>query len=70
MEIPTSEVDAIAAPVSLDQHWVKIGNHCRGRLEWTVTKQWVSLLEPTVHQKLDWRVSKGIVRRMSNNDFG
>jgi hypothetical protein len=44
VEVQTSEVDAIPAPVSLAQQWVKFGKLRWTTQECTVLKQWVSLL--------------------------
>jgi len=61
VEVQTSEVDAKPVPVSLAQQWVKFGNHCWATQEFTVVKQWISLLEPISEQQCDQRVPKGIV---------
>jgi hypothetical protein len=52
----TSKVDAIPAPVSFHQQWVRLVNHCWATQEYTVVKQWVLLLESIVKQQWDCKV--------------
>jgi hypothetical protein len=61
VEVQTSEVAAIPAPVSRAQQWVKFGGHCWATTGTIVMKQWDLLLEPIVKQQWDWMVHGDIV---------
>jgi hypothetical protein len=62
VEVETPEVDAIPAPVSLAQQWVKIDKYCWVTHECTDVEKRL-LLEPIVEEQLDWMVPKGIIER-------
>jgi hypothetical protein len=53
LDVQTSEVDAIPAPVSLAQQWVWFGNCCWDALESIVVNQWASRLEPNCKRNFD-----------------
>jgi hypothetical protein len=63
VEIQTSEVDVIPAPVSLGEQWLKMVKHCWATQECIVVKQWVSLLETIVELHCDRNVPEGIAGR-------
>jgi hypothetical protein len=60
VEVQTSEVDAMPAPVSLAQQCVKTGKHFWATQQCTVVKHWASSLDLIVGHQLKWRVCKGI----------